>query len=53
MKTTKLRCGILYINGYFKALINSEKKLHTKEEIKFVKKFDRKRIFNKYYPFNN
>jgi glycosyltransferase involved in cell wall biosynthesis len=53
MKTKKLRCGILYLHGYFKALINAEKKLHTKEEIKFVKRFDRKRAFNKYYPFND
>jgi hypothetical protein len=51
MNTLKLRCGILFINGYFYALINSEKKLHTKEEIKFIKRFDRKRVFNKNYPF--
>jgi glycosyltransferase involved in cell wall biosynthesis len=51
VKTRSISCGMLFIKGYFFALINAEIKFHTKEEMKFVNSFDRKRLLNKNYPF--
>lgn len=44
LKKKTMKVVFLYVKGYFVALINRESKLHSKEEIEFVRDFDRKRI---------